>query len=83
MVYAYCSIACDLMDTQTPGNRFAPLDYAVSQKILPIISGVGEQYKKLLTELQDECASLPSCSSHISRMIKAAEDMGFYQFFTR
>jgi hypothetical protein len=84
MVHTYCAIACKYMDTQTSENRFAPLDYAVSQKILPIINGTGERYHNLLKGLKEECKSMPLCHHHITRILKAAdENMGFYQFFAK
>ncbi|MDR1301704.1 MAG: AAA family ATPase [Treponema sp.] len=84
MVHTYCAIACKYMDTQTQENRFAPLDYAVSQKILPIINGTGERYQNLLKGLKEECKSMPLCRNHIARILKAAdENMGFYQFFAK
>jgi hypothetical protein len=84
MVYNYCATACRYMDTDSRETRFAPLDYAVSQKILPILSGTGDHYRKLLTELQKECESMPLCRNHISRILKTADgNMGFYQFFAK
>ncbi|MDR2418076.1 MAG: AAA family ATPase [Treponema sp.] len=84
MVHDYCKTACLYMDTKKPETRLAPLDYAVSQKILPIISGRGEQYRQLLLSLQKECETLPLCHEHIERMISAAkENMEYYQFFAK
>ncbi|MDR1324925.1 MAG: AAA family ATPase [Treponema sp.] len=84
MVYDYCKTACQYMDTKKPETRFAPLDYAVSQKILPIINGRGEQYRQLLVSLQKDCEQLPLCHEHIERMISAAkENMEYYQFFAK
>ncbi|MDR3116074.1 MAG: AAA family ATPase [Treponema sp.] len=84
MVHTYCAIAGKYMDTQTSENRFAPLDYAISQKILPILNGTGERYHNLLKGLKEECKSMPLCHHHITRILKAAdENMGFYQFFAK
>jgi hypothetical protein len=84
MVYDYCKTASQYMDTKKPETRLAPLDYAVSQKILPIINGRGEQYRRLLLSLQKECEPLPLCHEHIERMISAAkENMEYYQFFAK
>jgi MoxR-like ATPase len=82
MVRSYYTVACRYMERED--NRFTPLDYAVSQKILPIINGTGKQYQALLTELQEECKGMPLCDYHIGRIIHAAdENMGFYQFFAK
>jgi hypothetical protein len=83
MVYDYCKTACRYMNKK-PETRWAPLDYAVAQKILPIINGRGEQYKKLLFALQKTCDALPLCHEHIDRMIgMARENMDYYQFFAK
>lgn len=86
MVVNYCKVACKYMDRQTPETRFAPLDYAVSQKILPTINGTGEDYEKLIKELKEECnkTSMPICARLLDKMErKAEENMGFYQFFAQ
>lgn len=86
MVVNYCKVACKYMERQTPETRFAPLDYAVSQKILPTINGTGEEYEKLIKELKEECnkTSMPICARILEKMErKAAENMGFYQFFVQ
>ncbi|MDR3334511.1 MAG: AAA family ATPase [Treponema sp.] len=84
MVQSYCIIGCKYMDMQTMETQFAPLDYAIAQKILPIINGIGDQYKTLLTTLKTVCDGMPLCLGHIERMLKAAdENLGFYQFFAK
>jgi hypothetical protein len=81
MVRSYYSVASRYMDRD---NWIAPLDYAVSQKILPIINGTGKHYQTLLTELRETCRNMPLCEYHIARILKAAEEnMGFYQFFAK
>jgi hypothetical protein len=82
MVRAYYTTAGRYMDRDE--NRFTPLDYAVSQKILPIINGTGKHYQTLLTELREVCRMMPLCDYHIGRILNAAdENMGFYQFFVK
>jgi hypothetical protein len=73
------------MDTSREGNRFAPLDYAVSQKILPTINGTGEKYGGLVDALLTRCSGkLPLCYQHLLRIKETAENnLGFYQFFTK
>lgn len=84
MVNNYCKVACRCMDRQSPEDRFAPLDYALAQKILPTINGTGNKYEKLVGDLLDECSSLPETKRHLERMKSIAEEnMGFYQFFAR
>lgn len=74
------------MKCNTPGTMFAPLDYAVAQKILPTINGTGERYAYLVKELLAECAdqSMPICAKHLERIERnGSADLGFYQFFSR
>jgi len=84
MVKSYIASACVLMETQSEETKFAPIDYAVAQKILPTINGSGEKYEKLIADLLLECESMPLTKRHLERMKKAAEhNLSFYQFFTR
>ena len=85
MVRNYFQVAFSCMDTSQEENRFAPLDYAVSQKILPTLNGTGEKYGGLVDALLTRCSGkLPLCSRHLLRIQEAAENnLGFYQFFTK
>jgi hypothetical protein len=85
MVQNYFQAAYPCMDTSLEENRFAPLDYAVSQKILPTINGTGERYGNLVDALLTQCSGkLPLCHRHLTRIKDAADgNLGFYQFFTR
>ncbi len=86
MVKNYCAVACRCMERDTPITKFAPLDYALSQKILPTINGNGENYRMLIEGLQKECTAqnMPISAKHLERMRRIAENnMGFYQFFSR
>lgn len=85
MVLEYCKVACKYMKRDTPETRFAPLDYAIAQKILPTINGNGENLYSLFSQLKEECgeSNMPICSKIINRIQKKADDnMGYYQFFT-
>lgn len=86
MVRNYCAVACRCMDRDTPETKFAPLDYALSQKILPTINGNGENYRMLIDDLLKECTTqnMPVSAKHLERMKRVAENnMGFFQFFSR
>ena len=86
MVRNYCAVACRCMERDTPSTKFAPLDYAISQKILPTINGNGENYRMLIEDLLKECTAqnMPISAKHLERMKRIAENnMGFYQFFSR
>jgi hypothetical protein len=85
MVRDYFQVAFSCMDTSREENRFAPLDYAVAQKILPMLNGTGEKYGNLVNALLTSCSDkLPLCQRHLLRIKEAAENnLGFYQFFTK
>ncbi len=86
MVKNYCAVACRCMERDTPATKFAPLDYALSQKILPTINGNGDNYRLLIEDLLRECTAqnMPISAKHLERMKRIAENnMGFYQFFSR
>ena len=84
MVLNYCRVASRYMKRDTPETRFAPLDFAVAQKILPTIHGAGANLDKLVKQLREECgeSNMPLCSKILKRMQEnAADNMGYYQFF--
>lgn len=86
MVRNYCAVGCRCMMRDTPSTKLAPLDYAVAQKILPIINGTGENYRRLLEDLQKECTmqNMPISAKHLERIQRIADNnMGFFQFFAR
>lgn len=86
MVKNYCAVGCRCMERDTPATKYAPLDYAFSQKILPTINGNGENYRLLIEDLLKECTmqNMPISAKHLERMKRIAEsNMGFYQFFSR
>lgn len=85
MVKNYCAVGCRCMEHDTPATKFAPLDYALSQKILPTINGSGENYRMLIEDLLKECTTqnMPISAKHLERMKRVAENnMGFFQFFS-
>ena len=67
------------MDLST--GKLAPLDYAVAQKILPLVGGNGKHMEQLVKDLKNACdSSLPRSAELIQNMIDRREN-GFYQFF--
>ena len=86
MVQNYCAVANRCMSRSTPDTKYAPLDYAVAQKILPTINGTGDRYHFLVEELLKECTeqSMPLSARHLKRIARnGGADLGFYQFFSR
>ena len=84
MIKRYCLVGAQLMDTSE--NSYVALDYAVAQKILPIIDGYGEDYQKMLDNLIKECdqATMPKCYEILVAIQKKGNiNMQYYQFFAR
>ena len=81
MMKDYISTAVQLMDIDSKDTGLAPLDYAFSQKVLPMISGANEHIEKLLEELKDNCSSMEITQKRLSRMIDYGQNDGFYQYF--
>jgi len=84
MIKRYCLAGSQIMDTRE--NNYVALDYAIAQKILPMIDGYGEPYQKLFEELLKECDqdTMPLCYGLLNSIQrKAANNMQYYQFFAR
>ena len=78
MVKNYCLVAQKYMR-----NALAPLDFAVAQKILPLINGSGKDYDSLVSSLEKEFeGSMPLSYDLIQRLKNNAENnFGDYQLF--
>lgn len=87
MILKYCIAADKLELMNTKDNELTALDYAVAQKILPMIDGQGEQFKKLITNLKDIMTEekMPKCHEILIDIERKAENNGmeYYQFFAR
>lgn len=81
MVMRYLGAASPLMETGTADLRYAPLDYALMQKVLPMMAGPVEEVATLLKALGDRCADLPMTSEKVVSMLEMGEGSGFVQFF--
>lgn len=80
MMKRYIAAADKVMSTSTAATAGDPVDFAVSQKILPAIRG-GEGEARALLEALKDVSGLPRTQAHAQRMIEAGEANGFYQFF--
>ena len=68
------------------GNVYTALDYAVAQKVLPMINGYGEQYHESLQRLllERDRNTMPKCNEIIQTILKKGDiNMQYYQFFAR
>ena len=88
MIRRYCIAGQGLIDISKNNytNSYAILDYAISQKILPMIDGYGKKYKNLVEDLLNVCDSvrMPICNNLLQDIMKKGENnMQYYQFFAR
>ncbi|WP_196803876.1 AAA family ATPase [Butyrivibrio sp. XBB1001] len=82
----YWEIASELMEADEYGNQpdTIALDYAVAQKILPQLTGNGEEFRDWLDELKDFCSTnnLDISANLIDEMLKRGNrKMKYYGFF--
>lgn len=82
MMMSYIARARVLMDTSTKDSKRAPVDFAVAQKVLPMIGGPRETTRPVIEGLAKACDGLTISSRLIERMRRNGEDSGFYQFFS-
>lgn len=64
-----------------PSAGMKAVDFAVSQRVLPAISGVGMGVHALLDGLRGVSPALERTNECIEHMIDAGDSDGFYQFF--
>ncbi len=80
MMARYITAAQRILDSSSAESSYAPVDYAVSQKVVPTLSGPEDTMRDLIDSLMG-VGSLPMTRKHLERMSKAGENSGFIQFF--
>lgn len=80
MMASYVVAASELMECQAAQTRYAPVDYAVAQKVLPLLSGTEEALGSLLDDL-GKIAGLPLTRARVEHMLEAGADSGYFQYF--
>ena len=84
MLRRYCLAAKGVIDTSL--NGFAALDYAVAQKVLPMLNGFGSEHRDFLQELNKLCDyhSMPLCNDLIVQSLDEGRGgMQYYRFMGR
>lgn len=81
MMRDYLSAAYCVMNVDSAATANDPVDYALSQKVLPMVSGDAAVVEPLLRELS-EIGGLPRVKAHAERMLEAGGDLGYIQFFS-
>lgn len=77
---SYACTASALMDCSSAQDQYAPVDYAIAQKVLPALSGTEERLGGLLGELS-LVSGLPLSKARVEHMLEAGEDSGYFQYF--
>ncbi|WP_165047437.1 MULTISPECIES: AAA family ATPase [unclassified Adlercreutzia] len=78
----YVSTATPLMRALKTKGEPRVVDYAVAQRVLPSINGMGEVTRRLLEELKKASEkTLPKTCRLVTHMLDQGNDDGFYQFF--
>lgn len=80
MMLAYAGTASNVMDCSSAQSQYAPVDYAIAQKVLPALSGTEERLGGLLGELS-LVSGLPLTKARVEHMLETGEDSGYYQYF--
>lgn len=77
-VAKFIAVSSPLLD----GGRKKAVDYAVAQKLLPLIRSSGEEFEQWLEELKRLCEPYPVSQSTVDDiLICGNHNLGFYQFF--
>lgn len=80
----YCIVAQEIFDDDELSKDIYAVDFAISQKLLPKLSGDGENYRKFLEELYDTCKmeKLNHSANILAKIIQRGDSMmGYYKFF--
>lgn len=80
----YCVVAQEYIDKEN--DSYLPLDYAIAQKILPMLNGYGDEFKEMLEKLSKvfDNAGLSKCKNITEKMLRAGNrEYDYYQFFAR
>ncbi len=75
-IAAYCNVAGPMMIE----DRYAALDYAVSQHILPLLNGYGESFGKRLSLLKNQLPSSMEKSHAKLELLILQGEMNLYSF---
>lgn len=80
LVQAYCLASIGCLKTNNP---LQALDFAIAQKVLPMLNGSAEQLDALMERLRDTCTaeSMPKSNKHLERMMNNKQTSYSYNFF--
>jgi MoxR-like ATPase len=77
-ILKYCKVATGLLE----GNSYVALDYAVSQHILPLINGRGEDFEKMLYSLKEDLNSKGMAKSEklLNKIIERGKEFKHFRY---
>lgn len=83
MIKNYCVIGNKYFEILE--NNYIALDYAISQKLLPLLEGYGTEYEKFLTKLKNIVEKELPRTSHLLEniIIKGNNNMKHFNFFCK
>lgn len=83
MIKNYCVIGNKYFDTSE--NKYIALDYAISQKLLPLLEGYGSEYEKFLNKLKNIIGEELPKAKHLLEniIIKGNNNMKHFNFFCK
>ncbi|MCF2640511.1 AAA family ATPase [Fusobacterium varium] len=83
MIKNYCVIGNKYFDISE--NKYIALDYAISQKLLPLLEGYGSEYEKFLNKLKNTIGEeLPKAKYLLENIIiKGNNNMKHFNFFCK
>ncbi len=80
MMVSYACAASQVMDRSSASATWAPVDYAVCQKVLPRLCGTEERLEGLLNDLSG-IAGLRRTGARVQHMLEVGGDSGYFQYF--
>ena len=80
MMVSYACTAAQVMDRSSASSSWAPVDYAVCQKVLPRLCGTEERLAGLLGDLKG-IGGLTRTRRRVEHMLEVGGDSGYFQYF--
>lgn len=77
----YVATAEPLFGAFTGSAAIRAVDFAVAQRVLPSINGIGNGVRSMLDSIAHVSPALECTNACVARMLQAGDSDGFYQFF--
>ncbi len=80
MMASYACTAAQVMERSSASTAWAPVDFAVCQKVLPRLCGTEERLGALLDDLKG-IGGLSRTRERVEHMLEVGGDSGYFQYF--